>query len=198
MASWIQWTWVWVSSRSWWWTGRPGMLQSMGSQRVGHNWVTELKSPLIPGHHPCPEVHFAWNQDIYSSFLLFAVCMVPLPPSFYSWQRHVFIFNVGFFLTIYSQLLLIFIQSDDLWVLTDEFRALNIKMTIDGMGFISAILLVVFYLFLLFFLFFPSFLPFLEFNWTFVIIPFYFLSWHTITESRVWLLTAQKLIKRPV
>ena len=39
MASPAQWTWVWVSSRSWWWTGRPGMLQSMGSQRVGHNWV---------------------------------------------------------------------------------------------------------------------------------------------------------------
>ena len=36
------WTWVWVNSRSWWWTGRPGMLQSMGLQRVGHDWVTEL------------------------------------------------------------------------------------------------------------------------------------------------------------
>ena len=36
------WTWVWVSSMSWWWTGRPGMLQSMGSQRVGHDQVTEL------------------------------------------------------------------------------------------------------------------------------------------------------------
>ena len=35
-------TWVWVNSGSWWWTGRPGMLQSMGSQRVGHDWVTEL------------------------------------------------------------------------------------------------------------------------------------------------------------
>ena len=42
MASSIRWTWVWVSSRSWWWTGKPGMLQSMGSQRVRHNWVTEL------------------------------------------------------------------------------------------------------------------------------------------------------------
>ena len=42
MASLMQWTWVWVSSRSWWWTGRPGMLQFMGSQRVGHNWATEL------------------------------------------------------------------------------------------------------------------------------------------------------------
>ena len=37
-----QWTWVWVNSGSWWWTGRPGVLQSMVSQRVGHDWVTEL------------------------------------------------------------------------------------------------------------------------------------------------------------
>ena len=36
------WTWVWVNSRRWWWTGKPGMLQYMGSQRIGHNWVTEL------------------------------------------------------------------------------------------------------------------------------------------------------------
>ena len=35
-------TWVWASSGSWWWTGKPGVLQSMGSQRVGHDWVTEL------------------------------------------------------------------------------------------------------------------------------------------------------------
>ena len=42
MASLTQWTWVWVDSGSWWWTGRPGMLQSMGSQRVRHAWVTEL------------------------------------------------------------------------------------------------------------------------------------------------------------
>ena len=42
MASLTQWTWVWVNSRNWHRTGRPGMLQSMGSQRVGHDWVTEL------------------------------------------------------------------------------------------------------------------------------------------------------------
>ena len=42
MASLTWWTWVWVNSGSWWWTGRPGMLQSMGSQRIRHNWVTEL------------------------------------------------------------------------------------------------------------------------------------------------------------
>ena len=42
MASPTRWTWFWVNSGSWWWTGRPGMLRSMGSQRVGHGWATEL------------------------------------------------------------------------------------------------------------------------------------------------------------
>ena len=37
-----QWTWVWVNARSWWWTRRPGVLQSMGSQKVRHDWATEL------------------------------------------------------------------------------------------------------------------------------------------------------------
>ena len=42
MVSPTQWTWFWVNSRSWWWTERPGVLQSMGSQRVKHDWATEL------------------------------------------------------------------------------------------------------------------------------------------------------------
>jgi len=42
MSSLTRWTWVWVNYRRWWWTGRPGMLRFMGSQRVGHDWVTEL------------------------------------------------------------------------------------------------------------------------------------------------------------
>ena len=42
MASRTRWTWIWVNSGSWWWTGRPGVLQFMRSQRVGHDWVTEL------------------------------------------------------------------------------------------------------------------------------------------------------------
>ena len=46
MASPTLWTWVWVGSGSWWWTGKPGMLQSMGSQRVGHDWATELNWDL--------------------------------------------------------------------------------------------------------------------------------------------------------
>ena len=42
MALPTRWTWVWVNSGSWWWTGRPGVLQFMESQRVGHDWATEL------------------------------------------------------------------------------------------------------------------------------------------------------------
>ena len=42
MASLIQWTWVWVNSRSWWWTWRPGVLQSRGLQSVRHDWSSEL------------------------------------------------------------------------------------------------------------------------------------------------------------
>ena len=42
MASLTLWTWVWVNSGSWWWTGRPGMLRFMGLQRVRHDWATEM------------------------------------------------------------------------------------------------------------------------------------------------------------
>ena len=42
MVSPTWWTWVWAISRSWWWTGKPGVLQSIGSQRVRHDWVIEL------------------------------------------------------------------------------------------------------------------------------------------------------------
>ena len=52
MASPTQWTWVWVDSGSWWWTGRPGILRFMGSQKVGHNWATELNYA---------NVNIAWN-----------------------------------------------------------------------------------------------------------------------------------------
>ena len=52
MASLTGWTWVWVNSGRWWWTGRLGVLRFMGSQRVGHHWATELN----------------WT-DLYSLFL---------------------------------------------------------------------------------------------------------------------------------
>ena len=47
MASPTWWTWVWVNSGSWWWTGRPGVLQFIGSQRVGQDWATQLNWELV-------------------------------------------------------------------------------------------------------------------------------------------------------
>ena len=49
MASPTWWTWVWVNSGSWWWTGRPGVLWFMGSQIVGHDWTTELNWTELKG-----------------------------------------------------------------------------------------------------------------------------------------------------
>ena len=60
MVSSTQWTWVWVNSRSWWWTGRPGVLWFMGSQRVGHNWATELKQQEIWTQRSGIQKGFSW------------------------------------------------------------------------------------------------------------------------------------------
>ena len=49
-ASLTQWAWVWVNSRSWWWTGRPGVLRFMGLQRAGHDWTTELNWTEMQHH----------------------------------------------------------------------------------------------------------------------------------------------------
>ena len=47
ISSLTQWTWVCINSWSWWWTGRPGVLRLMGSQRIGHTWVTEMNCPTV-------------------------------------------------------------------------------------------------------------------------------------------------------
>ena len=75
MASQTQWTWVWVNSGSWWWTGRSGMLQSMGSQRVRHDWATELNwtEPYLVRPWALPSLYLApWDsgtdaQSVYIS-----------------------------------------------------------------------------------------------------------------------------------
>ena len=56
MASPTQWTWVWVNSRSWWRTRRLGVLQSMGSQRVRHDWATELTDKSNLGKWACEDL----------------------------------------------------------------------------------------------------------------------------------------------
>ena len=73
MASPTRWTWVWVSSGSWWWTERHGVLQSMGSQRVGHYWATELSRagtsvPLAEWRDGLHEINYRERSTIWESF----------------------------------------------------------------------------------------------------------------------------------
>ena len=65
MASLTQWTWVWANSGRWWWTGRPGGLQSMGSQRVQHNWANEQQQQA--GHK--------WMHSVLGSLLYIDLCI---------------------------------------------------------------------------------------------------------------------------
>ena len=59
MASPTQWTWIWASSGSWWWTGKSGVLQ-----RVGHDWATKVNwTELKLGNIPL------WNYFIFSYYL---------------------------------------------------------------------------------------------------------------------------------
>ena len=62
MASPTQWTWVWVNSGSWWWTGRPGVLQSMGSQIVEHDLVTQQQQQVLIFHF-YPQVFHSWDLN---------------------------------------------------------------------------------------------------------------------------------------
>ena len=65
---WTQWTWVWVNSGSWWWTGRPGVLQFMGSQRVRHDWLNWTES--------LPETPSETNPDL----VIYQLSRQPLSP----------------------------------------------------------------------------------------------------------------------
>ena len=69
MASLTRWTWVWVNSGSWWWTGRLGVLRFMGLQRVGHDWATELN---WTEYACCLYLDiFRWNNFLYVMCFLF-------------------------------------------------------------------------------------------------------------------------------
>ena len=96
-ASLTQWAWVWLNSGSWWWTGRPGILLSMGSQRVRHDWVTELNwtEPLLIakcasntdlGHRYCGEVSLCCLPIAY------CICETSLH---FAWFSPVIFFNCG-------------------------------------------------------------------------------------------------------
>ena len=68
MASPTQWTWVWASSVSWWWTGMNGLLQFMGSQRVRHDWATELNWSEVLSSLWRP--HYKWKSCLCTIFYI--------------------------------------------------------------------------------------------------------------------------------
>ena len=90
MASLTRWTWVWVNSRSWWWTRRPGMLWFMGSQRVGHDWVTELNRTEPPFHRwGIWATERMWLVQRHSANMKWSKLSLPKPrPGFTLTRRH--------------------------------------------------------------------------------------------------------------
>ena len=79
MASPTQWIWVWVDSRNWWWTGRPGVLRFMWSERVGHDWATELNwnhntiptlDPGLPFHRVFTKSKNSFSAPLRCKYLL--------------------------------------------------------------------------------------------------------------------------------
>ena len=98
MALPTQWTWVWVDSGNWWWTGRPGVLQFMRSQSVGHNWATELhwtdsgmgrqvlNNWIVAFASTCPGITFSdfleiwlWRLGLHSHVIVFMVLSLRTP-----------------------------------------------------------------------------------------------------------------------
>ena len=89
MASPTQWTWVWVDSGSWWWTGRPGVLRFMGLQRVRHDWATELNwtdaNSRVIGKDP--DAGKDWRQEEKGTTEDETVGWYHLPGSSPGWSR---------------------------------------------------------------------------------------------------------------
>ena len=66
MALLTRWMWVWVISGSWWWTGRPVVLGFMGSQRVGHDWATELNWSLVLWWESIDLLDLNWHRSYWN------------------------------------------------------------------------------------------------------------------------------------
>ena len=83
MSSLTRWTWFWVNSRSWWWTGRPGVLWFMGLQRVGHDWVTELNWTLHELQVVSISLWLCANCILYLLLTLTALSLKTSSPRFF-------------------------------------------------------------------------------------------------------------------
>ena len=101
MASRTRWTWVCASSGSWWWTGTPDVLQSVGSQRVGQHWVTEMS--LIPkgGKKVNVPTQRHLGRRNFLLFIFVAVVVVPFKTST-NWTRPIYIRESNLLYSVYQ------------------------------------------------------------------------------------------------
>ena len=99
MVSLTQWTWVWVNFRSWWRTGRPGVLWFMGSQRVGHNWATELGSGII-----FLSTFYGWLSQKHSKWIKQIIYYLVS----FSFQNFFFCLNI--YILLYQLLSLVYVK----------------------------------------------------------------------------------------
>ena len=92
MESLTRWTWDWASSGSWWWTGKPGVLQSTGSQRVRHYWATELNWTTLSSAMPSSFcLSLSQHQSLFSLHQVAKVLELQLQHQSFQW-----IFSVYF------------------------------------------------------------------------------------------------------
>ena len=84
MALLMQWTWIWLDSGSWWWTGKPGVLQSMGSQRVRHDLVTKLNYLQVScKDHLCDRIWLPTTLKIFSPSISHRAWIFPNIPRWF-------------------------------------------------------------------------------------------------------------------
>ena len=126
MASLTQWTWVWASSRSWWWTGKTDMLQSMWSQIIRHDWATELNWMIIQNNNKSTkQSKFVWVLNKWCKCLMYIVHLVIVYCLGYStWSEKI---NFLFLIYMSTSALLTMPKTLTVWTTTNSGKFLKRK-----------------------------------------------------------------------
>ena len=115
MVSPTQWTWVWVNSGSRWWTGRPGMLQSMGSQRVRHDWATEVNW-ILTFSHSAFFLKWVLSHWLYFSFIFAWYINFKVSLSAFKISSVSLVFQQSYYMSRFGFVLMLFGDSWAYWI----------------------------------------------------------------------------------